>query len=101
MSNELKWPMIDDNTGDTPCVLTSVEKGPNGDIIVSKLSAAGIPVVKSYPMDGRLGNVILGTLGAKIDLLVPSSMLEEAKSILSDEEFSDEELEKAIEECEK
>ena len=93
------WPCYEDGKSVKPAVLINVDTGINGEITVGLLEACDIPVVKSYPLAGRAMNVLFGFSGAGMDLLVPETMLEDAKAVLEANpaaEFSDEEMEAAF-----
>ena len=51
------------------------------EIAANLLEAYGIPVLKNPTCDGLLGQVIIGFSGAGVDLMVPETMLEDARNI--------------------
>jgi len=61
------------------------------ELTANMLEAYGIPCLRVYPGDGSFGKVVMGMSGMGTDILVPESMLEEAKNLLEGE-ISDEEL---------
>ena len=50
------------------------------------LHAFGIPTLETFPRDGSLGHIILGFSGAGLDIYVPETCLEEARTLLESEE---------------
>ncbi len=86
-----RWPKAADGTPVKPVFLTdTVETGSAADLIVSKLSAYGIPVMKRYEKDGTLGKVVLGFSGYGVGLYVPETLLEDARALLLPAEDADE-----------
>ena len=53
-------------------------------LIINKLAAYGIPLVKTHPETGAAGAIILGISGFGTDIYVPESLLEDAKALLED-----------------
>ena len=77
------WPNGDDGKPVPPVFLTHLAAvGLEGQIVVSMLESAGIPVVTQYPNDGDFGRIIIGISGTGIDLYVPMTMLEDARGML-------------------
>lgn len=74
-----KWPKDSSGEFEEPVFLKHCSSTDLEDELLSNmLGAYGIPSVKSYPNDGRLGRVILGISGTGSDIFVPASMLEDA-----------------------
>jgi len=53
-------------------------------LIINKLTAYGIPLIKTHPETGSVGKIILGISGFGTDIYVPESLLEDAKALLED-----------------
>ena len=77
------WPVTDDDKPVPPAYLTHLSATDmEGQIVISMLESAGVPVVTQYPNNGSFGRVILGFSGTGIDLYVPEPMLEDAKALV-------------------
>jgi len=89
-----EWPSGADGEPERPAYLTNVfSKDMAAEILVGLLESCDIAVYTRYPGDGSFGSVILGMSGTGIDLYVPDSRLEEAKSLLEEfEEGNDEDI---------
>lgn len=61
------------------------------ELTANMLEAYGIPCLCVYPGDGSFGKVVIGMSGTGTDILVPKSMLEEARNLLEGE-ITDENL---------
>ena len=61
------------------------------ELTANLLEAYGIPCLRVYPGDGSFGKVVIGMSGTGTDILVPKSMLEEARNLLEGE-ITDENL---------
>ena len=86
-----KWPKTAGGEPEAPAFLThctSLNLEP--EMLTGMLSAYGIPCAEMYPENGEFGKVILGMSGTGVDIYVPASMLEEAKSLIAQEENADE-----------
>lgn len=59
-------------------------------MVQSMLEAYGVPSVRCLPGDGQFGELILGMSGSGVDILVPETMLDEAKQLLEGEPEDDE-----------
>ncbi len=53
------------------------------EMLISMLSAYGIPAVKLYPGYGSFGAVVLGMSAEGSNIYVPASMLEDALSLMN------------------
>lgn len=76
------WPKKDGEP-EEPAFLkhcTSVDM--EDEMLINMLSAYGIPALKLYPSNGSFGKVVLGMSGDGADILVPSSMLEDAVALI-------------------
>ena len=51
------------------------------ELTVNMLGAYGIPCLRTYPGNGSFGRVIMGTSGTGVDIFVPKSMLEDARTL--------------------
>lgn len=61
------------------------------EMLQSMLRAYAIPSLRVAPGDGQFGELILGMSGTGVDILVPETMLDDAKALLeaeNDEEQS-------------
>lgn len=77
-----EWPKKD-GTPEEPAFLkhcTSVDM--EDEMLISMLSAYGIPAVKLYPSNGSFGKVVLGMSAEGTDIFVPISMLDDATSLM-------------------
>lgn len=77
-----KWPNTDGEP-EAPAFLkhcTSVDM--EDEMLISMLSAYGIPAVKVYPGSGGFGAVVLGMSGEGSDIFVPISMHDDAASLI-------------------
>ena len=79
-----KWPKDENGKTVEPAFLKhltgsqiDVEMG------INLLNAYNIPVMTIYPNDGEFGKLILGFAGTGVDVYVPETMLDEAKSVLA------------------
>ena len=63
----------------------------DADMVISLLSAYGIPCFKYYDREGGAGKVISGFSGFGVSLYVPASRLEEAQELLTAQPVEDEE----------
>ena len=83
-NNAPPWPKKADGEPVAPAYLTHLsETDFEGQIVVSMLNAAGIPVVSQYPLGGEFGRVIMGMSGTGRELYVPETMLEDAREMLT------------------
>ena len=82
------WPL--DEAGDPvkPVLLETVLSANQMeyDMRTGLLNAFGIPTLRSFPRDGSLGHIILGFSGTGLDIFVPETRLEEARTLLESEE---------------
>ena len=77
------WPKGDDGKPVPPAFLTHLAAvGLEGQIAVSLLESAEIPVVTQHPNDGDFGRIIIGVSGTGVDLYVPATFLEDAREML-------------------
>jgi len=82
----LPWPHDRDGKPVPPAFLVHLNSTDlEGQIVVSMLESAGIPVMTQYPNNGEFGQVILGFSGTGVDLFVPEHLFEDAKGILEAE----------------
>ncbi|MCL2367725.1 MAG: hypothetical protein FWC72_01910 [Oscillospiraceae bacterium] len=80
------WPKNDAGEPVAPAYLAHLRAvDMEGQIVVTMLESADIPVVTQYPNGGSFGRVILGFSGTGIDVYVPETMLADAKEMLSGE----------------
>ena len=63
----------------------------DADMVISLLSAYGVPCFKYYDREGGAGKVINGFSGFGVSLYVPASRLEEAQELLTAQPVEDEE----------
>ena len=90
-----RWPKHLNGEPEEPVFLTRVSSLDMSDeLTVNMLEAYNIPCLKVYPGDGAFGKLVLGMSGQGMDILVPSSMYEEANDLINNSEgdFDDEEL---------
>lgn len=90
-----KWPKDETGAPEAPVFLTHCRSNDMEDVVTENmLGAYGIPVLRTYPGDGSFGKVVLGMSGTGSDLLVPASLLEDAKALMEAE--TDDELQSGI-----
>ena len=90
------WPR--DDAGETvePALLkTCSPLDMEAEMLQSMLEAYGIPSIRHLPGDGQFGELMLGMSGNGIQILVPKTMMEEARGLLEGEAEHDE-LEEGI-----
>ena len=86
-----KWPVGEDGEPVPPAFLVHCKSSDLEDMLtVNMLDAYGIPALRVYPGDGGFGRVVLGMSGTGADILVPETLLEDAKALMEAE--SDDEL---------
>lgn len=86
-----KWPRDVDGEPVAPAFLVHCKSDDMEDtLIANMLSAYGIPALCVHPGDGSFGRVVLGVSGTGSDILVPETMMEEAKALMEAE--NDDEL---------
>jgi len=90
----LPWPKDEDGKPLPPAFLTHLSaRDLEGQIVVTLLESAEIPVVTQYPNNGDFGRVIIGISGTGVDIYVPESLLEDARGMLEGQfEFEEDEL---------
>ena len=87
-----RWPRDENGDFTEAAFLVSCSQLDMSDAITTGvLDSCGIPWIKRYPHYGGFGNLMLGMSAEGVDILVPETMLEEAKNILEGES-EDEEL---------
>jgi len=88
----LPWPKKEDGKPVPPVFLTHLRATDlEGQIVISMLEAAEIPVVTQHPNGGDFGRVILGFSGTGIDIYVPEHLLADAQGMLTGE-FEEDDL---------
>jgi len=86
------WPEQHDDKPVAPAFLTHLRATDmEGQIVVTMLESAEIPVVTQYPNNGSFGRVVLGFSGTGVDLYVPETMLEDAKALI-EHQFDEEDF---------
>jgi hypothetical protein len=68
--------------------LAAIEGGLEAEIVKSKLESFGIPVLLRYEAAGRIFGITLDGLG-KVRVMVPRSLLAEARRVLVDKAEDD------------
>ena len=87
-----RWPRDAEGRAEESAFLCTCSNTDLSDeLTVNMLEAYGIPCVRDYPGNGAFGRVIMGASGTGVDIYVPKSMLEEAKTLIEGVE-NDEEL---------
>ncbi len=87
------WPR--DEKGETvrPALLQSCSPlDMQAQMLQSMLRAYGIPSIRVALGDGQFGELILGMSGTGVDILVPETMLADAKALLEAENDEDQSL---------
>ncbi len=80
------WPR--DEKGETvrPALLQSCSPlDMQAELLQGMLRAYGIPSLRVAPGDGQFGELILGMSGTGVDILVPETMLDDAKALMEAE----------------
>ena len=86
-----KWPLDAKGEPVAPAFLVHCKSNDLEDaLIVNMLSAYGIPALCIHPGDGSFGRVVLGMSGTGSNILVPETLLEDAKALMEAE--NDDEL---------
>jgi len=81
--NDPPWPNDADGKPIPPAYLTHLPAvGMEGQIVVTMLESAGIPVVTQHPNNGDFGRIIIGVSGTGVDIYVPAPLLEDAQGML-------------------
>lgn len=85
-ADEIPWPL---DAGGEPEEPVRLAVCPDylayGALTVTRLEAAGIPVLTHYPKSGGASRLYTGVSETGVELLVPQSRLEEAKRLLPPE----------------
>lgn len=85
-----KWPVDEKGEPEEPVFLCHCKNLDLEDTIrVNMLQTYGIPCLRIFPGDGSFGSLILGVSGQGVQIFVPKSLFEDAKS-LCEEENNDE-----------
>ena len=86
-----KWPAQADGEPVTPVYLTHCKSTDMEDeLLANMLMAYGIPSLRVYPGYGAFGKIILGISGTGTYILVPETLIEDAKALM--EADSDDQL---------
>ena len=81
------WPRDSAGEPEEPAFLCSRACADMSDrLLVSKLSAYGIPCLCKDRGDGNFGRVMLGMSGEGVDIYVPRSLYADAKILIEEEE---------------
>ena len=79
-----QWPADSEGKPVRAVFLTHVsEISLEGQLLRNMLLAFGVPTVCSYPGNGELSKVIMGTHASGADIYVPETMEEDARNILN------------------
>lgn len=77
------WPRDGEGEPVEPAFLTHCQPlDLEAETIQSMLEAYGIPSLRRLPGDGAFGELIIGMSGNGIDILVPVTMLDDARELL-------------------
>ncbi len=75
-----RWPKDENGEPEEPAWLCNCANLNMGDeLTINMLEAYGIPCLKIYPGDGEFGRLVLGMSVQGTDVLVPQSLLEDAR----------------------
>jgi len=78
------WPKDENGKAIPPALLTHLSATDmEGQIVITMLESANIPVMTQYPNNGAFGRVVLGFSGTGIDIYVPQTLLTEATDLLA------------------
>lgn len=81
-----QWPRCEDGQFVLPALLTHCTSlDLQDEMLVNMLSAYGIPAFRLYPNDGSFGRVVLGMSGGGADIYVPQTLLDDARSLISED----------------
>lgn len=79
-----RWPKNPDGAPEKPVFLTSSAEGDSAAaMLVEKLRAYDIPVLREYGTEGALSRVLFGTPSSGVGLYVPESMLQDAQALIA------------------
>ena len=88
--SRVKWPKINGEKEEAVFLTHSTSVDMADVLLINMLEAFGIPTLKTYPLNGAFGKLILGISGGGADIYVPKSMHEDALALL--ESDADEEI---------
>jgi hypothetical protein len=77
-----EWPKKDGVPEDPVFIKHCSSVDMEDEMLVNMLSAFGIPAVKQYPANGGFGKIVIGMSGEGTDIFVPTSMLNDALSVI-------------------
>lgn len=81
-----KWPRDEDGEFVKAALLTRCSELDMADaMLMGMLDSYGIPALKRYPHNGGFGRTILGMSGEGVDILVPATLLEDARALMEGE----------------
>lgn len=87
-----RWPKDEKGEFEAPALLASCTQLDMRDtMLMGMLEAYGIPCFKRYPHYGGFGKTMLGMSAEGVDVMVPESLLEDARALMEGEP-EDEEL---------
>ncbi len=90
------WPRDDAGETVAPALLkTCSSLDMEAEMLQSMLEAYGIPSIRHLPGDGQFGELMLGMSGNGVQVLVPNTMIDEARALMEGE-ADDDELEEGI-----
>lgn len=88
-----RWPRNEQGEPVSPALLASCSPlDMQAEMMQGMLQSYGIPSLRVAPGDGQFGELILGMSGTGLDILVPETMLEDAKALLEAENDEDQSL---------
>jgi hypothetical protein len=80
------WPKDNDGEFVAPAFLTTCSQLDMGDtLLINMLEACGIPCLRRFPHYGGFGNLMLGVSAEGVDILVPETMLDDARALMEGE----------------
>lgn len=80
------WPKDENGEAVVPALLCTVSNTNfKDDLVIGMLESCGIPCFKRYPGNGSFGRLILGVSGQGVEIYVPETILEDAQTLLNEE----------------
>lgn len=76
------WPETDGVPEEPALLTTATNIGSDGTMLSALLRAFGVPVMEHYPQNGIFGKILLGFSAFGVELYVPKSRLELARSLM-------------------
>jgi hypothetical protein len=86
-----KWPKDENGDPVKAEVLTECSQLDMGDsVLISMLDAYGIPAFRKFPHYGGFGNMMMGMSAEGVEIMVPGTLLEDARALLEGNDENEE-----------